>query len=260
GQAFRADWPGWETCVAAGRSVLQQELAFPGTRPEGLVERIQLRQRLVVAHVGPPSAARVDDGARARRRLHVLHHLAIRYLARAAFTAKLTHRFDVQGPTLHVGIGEMPSIGVDRQRPAQAERAVLYEPSRLALRAEAQPFQAEQHRRAEIVVAHQRVDILVRHARHAVGLLTRGTQRRIPEIHVEIGNRGWREGFLRAEAGDQHRWLAEIPRTFLRRQYQADRTVIDQAVVQQAEGRGDEARRFMILDGDRVAHHRVWIE
>jgi len=84
--------------------------------------------------------------------------------------------------------------------------------------------------------------------------------RRIPEIHVEIGDRRWRVGLASAETGDQHRRLLEVFRSFFRGQDQAYRAVVDQAVVQQPQRRGDEPRRLMIVDAERRAHHGVRIE
>ena len=143
----------------------------------------------------------------------------------------------------------MAAVGVDRQPAAERQRAVLDEGAGLAAPAEAQALQAEQHGRAR----NCRSTSARRHRRWvtpaiSIGLLARGADRRIPEIHVEIGDRGRTEGLPRAEAGDQHRRLGEVLRSFLRGQDQADGAVVDQAVIQQPQRRDDEAGALMILD------------
>ena len=89
------------------------------------------------------SAARVDDDARARGRLRVGDNFAIRYLPLAAFAPQLADRFDIERPTLHVGVGEVASIGVGGKPPAELERAPFDERSAFAALAEAKTLEAE---------------------------------------------------------------------------------------------------------------------
>ncbi len=71
----------------------------------------------------------------------------------------------------------MAAIGVYAAAAAQAQRAAFDERAGLAATTEPQAFQAEQHRRREVVVAHQRIDIAVGHAGHLIGLLAGRTDR-----------------------------------------------------------------------------------
>jgi len=106
------------------------------------------------------SSTRVDDDARARSRLRIGDNLALRNLPRAAFAPQLADRFNVERPTLHVGVGKVAAIGVGWKPPAEFEGAPFDKRSAFATLTEAKALQAEENRGTEIVVAHESVDIL----------------------------------------------------------------------------------------------------
>ena len=98
----------------------------------------------------------------------------------------------------------------------------------------------------------------MRHAGHPVGLLRHALHRRIPEV-VRRQRRVDELGGG-AEAADVDRGFREIARALRRGHDQRDAAVIDQAVVEQVQRLGDEARALVILDGDRLLHHGFGIE
>src|SRR5580698_8252152 len=105
------------------------------------------------------SSARVDDDARARSGLRVSDHLAIRDLPGAAFAPQLANRFHIERPTLHVGVGQVAAIGIGGKPSTELERAPFDESAAFAALAESKALQAKENRGAEIVVAHEGVDI-----------------------------------------------------------------------------------------------------
>jgi hypothetical protein len=90
------------------------------------------------------SSARVDDDARARGRLRIGHNLAIRHLTRAAFAPQLADRFNVESPTLHVGIGKVAAVGVGGKPSTELESAPFDESAAFATLTESKTLQAEQ--------------------------------------------------------------------------------------------------------------------
>ena len=54
--------------------------------------------------------------------------------------------------------------------------------------------------------------------------------------------------------------FAQVARPLGRRDDDADAAVADQAAVEQAQRLDDPARRLVILDRDRLAHHGLWIQ
>ena len=81
----------------------------------------------------------------------------------------------------------MPAIGIGRQLATEFERAAFNKGSRFPLLAEAKTFKAEKDRWAEIVVAHQRINIIGPNPRHAIGLGGDFLHFVVPEIQVKIG-------------------------------------------------------------------------
>ena len=170
----------------------------------------EMRGRSIAVHEWLPSAAGVDDGPRAGRGLDIGDDFAIRRLPRSALAAQLADRLDVQRPSLHVGVGEMASVGVGRQRAVDSKRSALDEPPSLSARTEAEPFETEQDRRAEVVVGHERIDVAMGDARHPESLLPRFANLVVPEVHVEILDRRLAKGVPSAKAADKHGRLAQI--------------------------------------------------
>src|ERR1700733_8366000 len=191
------------------------------------------------------SSARVDDDARARGRLRISDNFAIRDLPRATFAPQLADSLHVQRPTLHVGVGEVAAVGVGGEPPAELERPAFDERSGFAALAEAKPLQAEQNRRAEIVVAHESVDILAAYFGHGERVVRGGRNLAAPGIEFEVFYRRCAIGLPSAETTDEHGRLGQVRGAFLSRQDEKTPPIIDEAIIEETKRRDDEPRKLL---------------
>src|SRR4051812_33751071 len=135
----------------------------------------------------------------------VLHGAGIRDLPFAAIAAQLADAFGDDAPALHVAVREMPAGGIGRPAPgAQSQRAVLHELAALALLAEAEALQAEHHRRREIVVDAEALDVIAAEAGAVIDAAA-GREAGVPVIVGRGAAIG--EAILPGIAGEQH-WRA----------------------------------------------------
>src|ERR1700722_13674624 len=206
------------------------------------------------------SSARVDDDARARSRLRVSDNLTIRDLPRATFAPQLADRLDVQRPTLHVGVGEVAAVGVGGEPPTDLERPAFDENSGLAALAEAKTLEAEQNRRAEIVVAHEGIDILAAGLGRCKRVVRGRRDLGVPGIELEVFYRRCAIGFPSAETTDEHGRLGQVRGAFLGRQDETNRAIIDEAIIEETQRRDNETRSFVVFNGHRRFHDRVWMK
>ena len=174
--------------------------------------------------------------------------------------ADLAHAFEDVVVAVDVGLREAAAVRVDRQRAVRPGVLPAATNGPLSPRlAEAVVLEAQQHRRAEVVEEHRRVDVGRRDAGHrvellgdgaAAGVLTAGARSSRPSgcgsAPRPARRRGCTPGGWRAVAGalrrgDDHRAGA----------------VGLQAAVEQAQRLGDPARALVIGERDRLAHDRV---
>src|SRR6266851_8379428 len=73
---------------------------------------------------GGSGFASIDDRGNDWGGGHVLDQVCTGNLARAALAAHLAHRFDVERPALHIGLGKMPAAGVGRKFSTELELSV----------------------------------------------------------------------------------------------------------------------------------------
>jgi hypothetical protein len=105
----------------------------------------------------------------------------------ARLAAQLPHGLHDEEHPSHAGVagGQPATVGVRRQRPVEPQPPALHERAALALRAEAEVFEREQHRDRERVVHLQHVDVRRRQA--GAGERERAALRR--GRHREVGHR-----------------------------------------------------------------------
>ena len=151
----------------------------------------------------------------------------------------------------------MAAIGVGGEPPTDLERPAFDERSGFAALAEAKTLQAEQNRRAEIVVAHESVDILAAHIGHCERVVRGGRDLAVPGIELEVLYRRCAIGFPSAETTDEHRRLGQVRGAFLRRKYETNRAIIDEAIIEQTKRRDDEPRSLVVVNCHRRFHDRV---
>src|SRR3954452_9392817 len=105
----------------------------------------------------------------------------------------------------------MPAGGIGRPAPgAEPQRAVADEVAALALLAEAEAFEAEHHRRREIVVDAEALDVIAAEAGAVVDAAA-GREAGVPVVVGRGAAIG--EAILPGVAGEQHRRALEVPGT-----------------------------------------------
>src|SRR3954454_25377507 len=79
--------------------------------------------------------------------------------------ADLAHGFEVVVDTVDVGLTEQAAVGVERDLAAQFDVAVANEVLGFARSTEAELLEGEEHQRCEVLVDHERVDVVSRQPR-----------------------------------------------------------------------------------------------
>src|SRR5438876_9607749 len=120
-----------------------------------------------------------DRGVAPRR--GPLHDARAAHLALATVAAELADDLGHRVPARHVGLRGQAARRVHGQLAVKLDPALLRPRGRLAEAAEAEALEHEPHERRERVVGVERVDVLLRHAGHAIDgeLLLR---RRVAEL------------------------------------------------------------------------------
>jgi hypothetical protein len=131
------------------------------------------------------------------------------------------------------------SVGVGGKPPTELERPTFDERSGFAALAEAKTLQAEQNRRAEIVVAHESVNILAVHLGHCERVVRGRRDLTVPGIELEVFYRRCAIGLPSAETADEHGGLGQVRGAFLSRQYETNRAIIDEAIIEETQRRDD---------------------
>ena len=197
---------------------------------------------------GDPAAGGVDAGQGG------VGHLAV-----AAFAAQLLDRLDEEEDPAHAGLArrQAPAVGVGGELAAHPQPAALDEGAPLALLAEAEALQGEQHRQGERVVDLDHVDLVGGDPGLGEGLVSRPHAGGLGEVGP-LAHRGVGDGLTGAEHPD--RGVGAVPGPFLVGEDDGAAAVGADAAVELGEGVGDHLRGLDVLDGDGVAVVGVGIE
>ena len=177
----------------------------------------------------------------------------------ARLAAKLPHRLDDEEDAVHarVRVAQPAAAGVQREVAARRRPLPRDEVRALAPAAEAQPLQRHQRRVRERVVHHRQVDVVVRDARG----LQRGGARHPRHRRGQVRHLADDGVVVALRAGEHpHGLLAQVARPLCRRDDDGRAGVGDEAAVEQVEGPRDPARVVVVVEGHRVAHHRLGVE
>src|SRR5579872_6111308 len=193
-------------------------------------------------------------------RVRPLDDLRIADLSRTAFAAQLPHDLDLMVPSHHVRLGEQAAVGVHRQRAADFDSPALRERRRFARLAETPSLEGDPREDREGIVGEKRIDIIRRYSRYFVYRLKFGLvveDRLLRDAHPGIRP----DEFLATRRqtlhpADEHRTFATIARAFRSRDDHTCGAVVDEAIVEQMQRLANEARALMLLDAERLAHHR----
>ena len=248
-----------QLALSAHRALLHEQLALERARPERLGLRVgdrsdsRLRAFRQLGHGAWLPSTRVAPVDSIPPVPCTSAISGVGHLPRRALAAQLAHRFDDEEHPAHAGMtGRQPAaVGVRRQRPVPAQAPALDERAALALAAEPEVLEREQHGDRERVVQLEHVDVGQRHA----GALERQRTGLRGRREVDVGHLAdvevMRERVGRAE--DVGRRLAQIAGPLVRRDDARRAAVGDHAAVEHVQRVGDEARRQHVVDGDRIA-------
>src|ERR1700712_5497846 len=144
----------------------------------------------------------------------------------------------------------MAAISVGRQTAVDAECTIFNKRARFAPLAETQAFETEKHRWGEVVVAHQRVYVVLRNARHLICVCACLAHLVVPELLIEIADSASFECVACAYAGNQHRRFVEVGGSLAGCEDHANGAVIDETIVEQPERLDYPARCGVVVEGD----------
>jgi hypothetical protein len=155
--------------------------------------------------------------------------------------AELSGGLDQQEDAAHAGVGrrQPASVGVQRRstRLVEAQPTPVSERAALALGAEAQVFQGDDHGDGERVVNHRDVDLagpLAGLAERLAAGVDRGRDRDVVVV-VEVPRR-------LARSRDPHRWVRPVGGEVRRDDNDCAAAVVDQAAVKKVQRIGDHRR------------------
>src|SRR5262249_40340659 len=183
---------------------------------------------------------------------------AVLHLARAAGAPNLQHRLEVEGPALHLGLGQMATRCIGRISRAKREMTFRRERPALALVAITETLEREEHSRGEVVVDHESRYVVVARSGRAEARGRRLAHGLTPEV-VGRKSRG-RESRCHAATAHVDGRLGEVARSLAGSEDQRYTAVVDETIVEQMQRLADVAGRVIVGEGEGSAHHGRGIE
>src|SRR5712691_2053614 len=168
----------------------------------------------------------------------VLRYLRARHLTAPEAAPQLTDELRLMVPALHVALREHAAARVAWQLPADLDAAVLDERAAPTLGAETETFQRREQVDTEAVVGGEHVDVL--RARPQLG-----------GVDVLLGP---------AEGAHLDRPVPEVVRHVRAAHDDGDATVVDEAVIVEAERLCDVRRAEVLLEGEGLLHDGVRVQ